>query len=69
MPMRPEDLRAYGSARVVVTTTDGTFAGRLDVANLTDSSVLVLLLDDDGKPDEALALDIDGIVGVSPAES
>jgi hypothetical protein len=69
MPMRPEELRAYGSARVIVTTTEGTFAGRLDVGNLTDSSVLVLLLDEDGKPDEALALDIERILEVSSAES
>jgi hypothetical protein len=69
MPLRPDDLRPYGSARVVVTTPDGTFAGRFATDDLTESSILVLFIEDGGTADEPLAIDIERILEVTRTES
>jgi hypothetical protein len=60
-------LRALGNRRVVVSTAEGAFAGRLVTDVLSDGALVVLLERDGAPPGEPLVIPLDQIVGVSPA--
>ncbi len=61
MPYTVEALRAFGTATVVVETTDGTFRGRLATDFLTEHAVLAMLFTDGGNPSEPLCIHLESI--------
>ncbi len=62
-----EALRAFGSARVAVETSDGTFHGRLATEFLTERAVLAMLFADGGNPSEPLCIHLESIDRVALA--
>ncbi len=62
-----EALRAFGSAPVIVETSDGTFYGRLATEFLTDRAVLAMLLTEGGDPAEPLCIHLESIDRVALA--
>jgi hypothetical protein len=67
VPYTVEALRAFGTATVVVETSDGSFRGRLATEFLTDRAVLAMLLADGGDPNEPLCIHLESIDRVSLA--
>ncbi len=67
MPYTVEALRAFGTATVVVETSDGSFRGRLATEFLTERAVLAMLFTDGGNPSEPLCLHLESIDRVSLA--
>jgi hypothetical protein len=61
VPYTVEALRAFGTATVVVETTDGTFRGRLATDFLTEHAVLAMLFTDGGNPSEPLCIHLESI--------
>jgi hypothetical protein len=61
VPYTVEALRSFGSATVVVETSDGSFRGRLATECLTERAMLAMLFIDGGNPSEPLCLHLESI--------
>jgi hypothetical protein len=64
-PTTIDELRAYGTTRVALETTDGTFVGRLVADAIGDRAVVVLFRADGSDPDVPLVVAVDAIRAIS----